>query len=63
MGLVGVTAFIQFITEMFRPEVVFECVKNALTKLFFPSPPEEVAATPDLKKFFQIQLNEQVQDP
>lgn len=40
MGLVGVTALIQFITEIFRSQMVFECIKNALMKVFYPSPPE-----------------------
>jgi hypothetical protein len=54
MALVGVSAFIQVLTELVRPEVLFDLV----TKSFTSTPIED-----DAKKSFQIQLNEQAQDP
>lgn len=44
MGLVGISALIQVLTELFRPEFVIEYIKNAFTKCFCSSPPENYEA-------------------
>jgi hypothetical protein len=55
MGLVGVSALVQILSELIRPEVLLEFLSNTFSSAS--------AEDEESKKLFQIQLNVQAQDP